>query len=127
MDNSKRKMDTFHELIDAVDEIKEDITDQKYKHLVETIGKLNEKKDRYVLVKYIHSRIEYEYNSRIDEEEAQLKSTQEEKIIKITETRNEKRGITFLWKDMFEEWKKSKIWRVACESEHLILVDYEDL
>ena len=50
---------TFHELINAVDDIKEKISDNQYKHLVETIGLLKKKEKKFVRVKYIKTEITY--------------------------------------------------------------------
>jgi len=120
-------MDTFHEWIDVFDEIKEDISDQKYKHLVETIGDLKKKEKRYVLVKYIHSRIGFEYNTLLEEEEPELISNEEQKILMITETDERKAGFNHISKGQFEEWDRTKLFRIARSAEHLFLIDYEEL
>lgn len=115
------KMDTFHELINAVDEIKEDITDQKYKHLVETIAELKKKEKRYVRVKYVDTHIKYD-----EDDEPVLHSEIVHRIIMITETEENKAGFNHLDRKSYENWVKYKLLKMNC-AEHYTLIEYEEL
>jgi len=115
-------MDTFHELIDAVDEIKEDITDQKYKTLVETIAKLNEKKpSRFVLIKYIHTSIAYP-----DDGTHCLQTEFKTGIFMITKTELNKAGMTHIPEYVYNAWVRVKVWRVN-DSECCFMIENEEL
>jgi len=110
-------MDTFHELIDVVDEIKEDISDQKYKTLVETIGELKKKEKRYVRVKYVDTSI----NCRDT-----LSSEIVHRIIRITETQEHNAGFNDLDRETYEDWVKYKLLKMN-SVEHYTLIEYEEL
>jgi len=83
----------------------------------------------FVMVKYVHSRIEYEFSDDQDDDDERtvLKSSREEKILKITETQENHDGFNHISKSKFEKWIENKIYRIAYDTEHFILFDYKYL
>jgi len=108
-------MDTFHELIDAVDDIKCNITDKKYKHLVETIGQLKKKTSRFVKINYVKLSIKFD-----DDEDTWLPETCKSKIFQITDEKPKGSKCTcccyearlHLTEEQLDDWKKNIIRRI---------------
>ena len=124
---------TFHELINAVDDIKEKISDNQYKHLVETIGLLKKKEKKFVLVNYIKTKIKYPgIDCNCCDEEPRLDTEEREDIFLIDD--DDEYAVNFLCKDVIrvitsevlDKWSDTKIY-IPTEARNpcnLILLDY---